>query len=229
MWFPDWLKRRVPFTLGIAQPHKVPCTRCGAMILPATAQRTGGLYMPCSRPAVPAAALEAEGTLLKAYERGKAGDWQSAMTLCMEAANQPDLKVIAQLNILICRYHLGMFEGLSERALVLLPKVPAPAHVVSSGLAIAGAYRTGDLVTVKKVACALAREIEAPLDLPTIPNFVLVLNQRMVIAEHASVELFLEIIEAIRDLGQNTEEERGLLQALAQEYRTRRAQSATVR
>src|SRR5712692_334277 len=34
----------------MAQPSKIPCTRCGAMILPATAEQTGGLCMPCRHP-----------------------------------------------------------------------------------------------------------------------------------------------------------------------------------
>ena len=29
---------------------KVPCSRCGKMILPATAERTGGVCMPCASP-----------------------------------------------------------------------------------------------------------------------------------------------------------------------------------
>ena len=29
--------------------QKIPCSKCGAMILPATAEKTGGLCMPCTR------------------------------------------------------------------------------------------------------------------------------------------------------------------------------------
>ena len=29
--------------------EKIPCVKCGAMILPATAERTGGVCMPCNQ------------------------------------------------------------------------------------------------------------------------------------------------------------------------------------
>jgi hypothetical protein len=161
-------------------------------------------------------------SILAAYERGAAGDWQSALTLCLAAREDVEHTAFVELNVLICLYHLGgRMAEVCDRALGLLPQFPVAAKLSCLGLAMASGYEAGDLERTKKVACVLARLKLKPWDMPTIPTFVYTFGGRVVEIEGRGVEDQIRMIEEVQARCVNTPDETALLTALAQQYRER--------
>ncbi len=160
--------------------------------------------------------------LSEACKRHMTGDWQEALALCLEARQGAEYPEIVELDILICRYHLGAVPEVAAQALSLAPSVPILARIACWGLAMASTYRAGDLRATKGIACELARRVPNPWDLPTVPTFVLRMGERVVVAESSRVDSMLEMIHSVQIQIENTEGEAALLNVLVQGYRERR-------
>ena len=175
-------------------------------------------------PVVTAARPSQSTALLSAaYDRQKSGDWKGALSLCIEARQEAECPEIVDLNILICKYHLGSVAELAGRALALSPRLPTLARIACWGLAMASAYRAGDLGSTKAVACELARQVLNPWDLPTVPTFVYRMGKKVIVTEDSAVDSVLEMVHSAQTMSVNTPEETALLKMLAQRYRERRA------
>jgi len=168
---------------------------------------------------------EAAALLSEAYKQQRAGDWQAAMALCAEARKDPNYAPIAELDILIARYHLDMLDDLIEQAQALMPRLPAVAQLACSGLVLLSAHRIADVRTAKTVALYLARHVEEPSDLPTPPGFVALAGTAVVATEELSVEPMLAVIQQLQTSDECSDEERELLTTLAQRYASRQTPS----
>ena len=172
----------------------------------------------------PVGSSPSEALLSAAYDRVRAKDWPSALALCVEARREAPHAEIVELNVLICRYHLGSAD-VSEQALALAPELGASAQLACLGLAMASAYRAGDIEVTKLVACKLARLVSNPWDLPTIPTFVYLIGERCGVVEPTAAGPCLEMIRSAQTRSVNTEDEANLLATLYQRYQEREAQA----
>jgi hypothetical protein len=172
---------------------------------------------------IPVEVEESPAALLhEAYKHQKGGDWQTAMALCAEATKDPKFGAIAELDILIARYHLARLDGLVEQAKALLPRLPELAQLACWGLALLAAHRGGDNATAKTLALGLARQVKEPWDLPTEPQFVVVVGTRVVVREEGSVDQMLAIVEDLEGSSDCSADEVALLADLARRYEQRR-------
>ena len=172
----------------------------------------------------PVGSNPSEAALSAAYDRVRAKDWSSALALCVEARRDAPHPEIVELNVLICRYHLGTAD-VSEPALALAPELASGAQLACLGLAMASAYRAGDIEVTKLVACKLARLVSNPWDLPTIPTFVYLIGERCGVVEPSDATPCVEMIRAAQTRSVNSEDEANLLAVLHQRYREREAQA----
>ena len=172
---------------------------------------------------IPVEVEESRASLMnEAYEHQKEGDWRTALALCVEAKKDPEVGAIAELDILIAKYHLGRLDGLVQQAWALLPRLPELAQLACWGLALLAAHRRGDTATAKTLALGLARRVQEPWDLPTVPEFVMVVERSLVVKEEGSVDHMLAIVEGLRGSSDCSTDERALLTGLAQRYEQRR-------
>jgi hypothetical protein len=178
-----------------------------------------GSSMPPEGPAL------ARDLLWKAEQRLRAGDWTTAEALCREAGKEPAFAAVAELDALIARYEGGRLDGLVEQACLLSAQLTPPAQVCCDGLGMLAAHRTADRATAKRIALHLARHFESPWDLPTVPQFAVLAQERITVAESKDVGPVLAVIEDLLASGIGTGEENVLLEALAQRYRERGALS----
>ena len=166
---------------------------------------------------------EASMLLSEAHRQQQAGDWQAMMALCVEARKDPTHAPIAELDILIARYHLDRHDGLVDKALTLMTRLPAMAQVACCGIAMLSAFHTKDFEVAKKLAVRLAQVIKKPVDLPTLPTFVALAGERVIVLEKDSVVPILPAIRRLQDSVSCTDEERSLLAELVKRYEIREA------
>jgi len=156
-----------------------------------------------------------------AFNRKEQGDWEGALAVCVEEAKRlPDVSPVLELNILICKYHLGYNQGLAERAVSLAKRHRTCGIICCWGLAMITAHRAGELDYATRVACLIAEHLEKPWDLPTVPSWVYPFNDDVVVMETMSTDVVLGIVEDLRDMATSSEQRR-LLGLLAERYRER--------
>ena len=127
-----------------------------------------------------------------------------------------------RLNVLLVRFHLGFVKDLAMRVANIFPKLPVTAGISCLGLAIASAHKAGDLGTTRDLACSMAKDVESPWDLPTLPKLFLGAGRQVIVLESASVTPMLDIIKDLKANCHLTVEQSSLLEALAERYRARR-------
>lgn len=153
-------------------------------------------------------------------DRQMSGEWQDSLELCLKTEQETAHRELVDLNVLICRYHLGMIENLATRALSLASLLTGPNWLTCSALAMAAAHKVGDLGTIKGVACELARHAH-PLDpwlLPTVPEFIIPNATGLIVGESSAVEPVVEVLQAVTDRAENTPAEISALNALIEKY-----------
>ncbi len=140
---------------------KIPCTKCGAMILPATAARTGGLCMPCK------SGIRESIEASKRYyeEQKKYNPWRELWHSLVMRVHKTDAgfgglsadeKIYFAVSILDGEVHNGGFDQFfSNSSGDLFPEV-------ASGLEILGAHRALDLLF--RATQIVFRDAQPPID-----------------------------------------------------------------
>lgn len=170
-------------------------------------------------------------TVEAAMAAAQAGDWRHCQQLsAMTAEHQsPALMCVSRLNILICQYHLGSVQLIPERALPLLPLLPPGAVPACLGFALLAARKSGTLPQFKGVALGLAADWLEPLDLPSVPLFVLLHENQAdcSVIEHSDGSLMSEVVHHFLESGGIDAAESAKLRSLAAKYRKRAVLMAT--
>lgn len=170
----------------------------------------------------------------QAFEFANAKDWRRARDLCASCQLEPPpVGAVARLNLLICQYHLGHAKLVPRSAFALLPSLPAPAQLACAGLILLAAHADGTIQSFKHVALAISGSQYSPLDLPTVPSFVLLQPdmKNCLVQEGADVGPMISAIDALLAPSDLPDEARLALVSLAERYRHRAAlmlQSAAV-
>ena len=166
----------------------------------------------------------ATAKLRLACETARRGEWLQAQKLCAALANEPmPTGAIARLDILICQYHLGSVQLIPERALPLLAHLPVGAQLACAGLSLLAARKSETLLSFKEVVLALADRVNEPLDLPTVPTFVMVGADPTAcsVVESSDGALMSEVVQAFLDSDVLAPAEVARLHSLADRYRVR--------
>ena len=159
--------------------------------------------------------------LWEAQQQLGAGDWSTAVVLCREAGKDPFFANVAELNVLIARFHGRNLDGLFHEACALSPRLIDPAQACCVVLAFLVARQTGDFTRAKLVALNMARWYESPWDLPTVPSFAFKAGDRVAVCESLAIEPILAALEPLKSAQTCSPEENALLESLVQRYRQR--------
>jgi hypothetical protein len=140
---------------------KVPCTKCGAMILPMTAARTGGLCMPCK-----SGIRDSIEASKRFYEEQKKYDpWRELWHSLVMRVHKTDAgfdgltadeKIYYAVSILDGEVHNGGFDQFFSNSSGAL------FREVASGLEILGAHQALDLLMRAKQV--VFRDAHPPID-----------------------------------------------------------------
>lgn len=159
--------------------------------------------------------------LSRAFDYQREGDWPSAIALCLEAQQDPVYSTVAELNVLIGRFHAGQHDGLIQQARELSAMLPPLPRCVCLALILLAAHRTQQWPTARETALELEARVQSPWDLPCVPIFAVLARGVICVNEQRSPEPIFAVIDDLRARCEISGEQEKALDRLVQRYKQR--------
>jgi len=167
---PSWrLKAKIGREYGVAQPLEQMIAEFGGL----APDRDSALGKFLEE--LQAGLNEAQGLatrFMDAIEKQHQSSWTAALEV-WEAVGQDHLHSVNQVNVLICKFHLGRTGDVAKEALPLLYCLPVPLHKLTCvGLGLVSNATAGNIDFALRLARLLSSEVTNPADLPGIPQVI---------------------------------------------------------